>query len=69
VPYSAEDLLYYNPEGGQFFHFDPHCPTLSERFWPNVQSASMADLIQPHYAALRPCALCVLNGTIAPEAQ
>ena len=30
----AEDVVYYNPLGGKYYHADPTCPSVSSQYWP-----------------------------------
>ena len=56
----AEDTVcYVNPDGGQFYHADPQCPSMSERYWDSLIALTPAQLAEPPYGALSACPFCV----------
>ena len=52
-----ENLLYYNPDGGVYYHLDPNCPSVAGHLLP-LRSFSYAQAEDPAFRALRPCKKC-----------
>lgn len=50
--------LYYNPQGGKFYHLDRRCPSIRDRFLPLKGEMTYGDLEHSDYAALTPCTRC-----------
>ena len=50
-------LLYYNADGGQYYHADPQCEAVNEKYFPMV-SFTYGELGNPPYNSLRPCLKC-----------
>lgn len=60
--------VYYNTEGGRYYHADPHCDSISEKYWN-----SMAEITQEQAQQIGlkgPCERCVEKdaASIADEA-
>ena len=53
----AETYVYYNPEGGRYYHADAYCPTVSEKYAP-MTPIRFEDLNSPAYIPLTPCKKC-----------
>ena len=49
--------LYYNPDGGKFYHVSRTCPSVSTVYWP-LTSLSMEEWTGPAFARLLPCPIC-----------
>ena len=61
-------LLYYNPEGGSFYHLDPDCRRVHPNFRPLEACFTVAELNDEAYRDLEPCAVCGAPlRTEAPE--
>lgn len=65
---AGAQTLYYNTEGGQYYHADPHCNSISEKYWN-----SMAEIAQEQAQQIGlkgPCERCVEKeaASIADEA-
>lgn len=56
--FTADLVLYYNPDGGQKYHLDPSCPSVHTRYLPLSGQLIYARLTGEPYAALQPCAFC-----------
>lgn len=57
-PYPADDMqVYYNPEGGQYYHADADCESVKKKFRP-MTGLNYGDLDLPQYAELEPCLTC-----------
>ena len=54
----ADAVLYYNPNGGQYYHADQNCSSIKNRFLPLEGSMTYAELDDPAYGALTPCKHC-----------
>lgn len=60
LPYPAEDslTLYYNPDGGSYYHADQNCASIKNRFLPLKGSVSYAELDGADFQYLKPCKSC-----------
>ncbi len=66
VPESTEEpqetsdipMLYYCPEGGQYYHTDQNCKTIHEKYLPLQGSFTYAELEDEPYKDLQPCKVC-----------
>ena len=57
-PYPSDDLeLYYNPDGGQYYHASANCSTIKSKFLP-LSPFKYSELDTGAYAELEPCAGC-----------
>ena len=58
-PYPADDdyPLYYNPDGGKYYHEDQYCPGVKSRFLPMTEF-TYGELDTGAFAKLTPCAKC-----------
>ncbi len=57
-PFPSDTVLYFNPEGGQYYHTDPNCSSIKNRFLPLKGNLTYADLDLPQYSYLSPCKYC-----------
>ena len=56
---AAADLpLYYNTEGGQYYHLDPNCPSIAEKFRPIRGIFLYSQLTEMPYRFLKRCRIC-----------
>ena len=65
---AGAQTLYYNTEGGRYYHADPHCNSIGEKYWN-----SMAEIAQEQAQQIGlkgPCERCVKkeNASIADNA-
>lgn len=59
-PALAEESVYYvNPDGGQRYHTEQQCPTMSSKYWDQLVTVTKAELAQSPYSDLTPCSYCV----------
>lgn len=49
--------LYYNPDGGKYYHINPICPDVSEQYWP-LTAFYFSDLNTQKFANLMFCPTC-----------
>ena len=49
--------LYYNPDGGKYYHSDQNCPSVKDRYLP-LTPLTYGDLGNDPYVNLTPCASC-----------
>ena len=54
----APRMYYVNPEGGQHYHWQAECPTISEKYWPSLRMLDEAELYDTPYKRLTPCPYC-----------
>ncbi len=66
-PYPAADdyELYYNPNGGQYYHEDQYCASVKSRFLP-LTAFAYGELDTGSFAKLKPCPKC---ATIMRKSQ
>ena len=57
-PVSADTPIYYNPNGGQYYHADQNCRSIKDRFLPLQGIITYAELDDPQYDKLTPCKHC-----------
>lgn len=57
-PFDPETVLYYNPDGGQYYHTDRNCSSIKNRFLPLKGTVLYKDLDLPQYSYLTPCNSC-----------
>lgn len=57
-PVSPDTVLYYNPNGGHYYHADQNCSSIKNRFLPLEGSMTYAELDSSEYDALTPCSHC-----------
>lgn len=51
-------VLYYNPSGGEYYHLDPNCKKINERYLPLQGKFTYAEINKEPYSKLKPCAIC-----------
>lgn len=57
-PYPDDDMpLYYNPNGGQYYHSDQYCSSVKDRYLP-LTEFTYGELDDEPYADLTPCPYC-----------
>ncbi len=57
--YPAHDLqLYFNPQGGKFYHLDQNCPSIRDRYLPLKGAMLYGELDLDEHQALTPCTRC-----------
>jgi len=50
--------LYYNSDGGKFYHADAQCSTIDPKYQNKMKSFAYTDLTRSGYAKLKPCTKC-----------
>ena len=55
---SGSTLLYYVPEGGQYYHLDPDCKTVNPKFLPMEGCFTYAEVNDEPYRDRMPCQVC-----------
>ena len=53
-----DTVLYYNPDGGSYYHADANCRSAAARFLPFAGSFTWAEVNDEPYADLMPCPYC-----------
>lgn len=51
--------LYYNPDGGQYYHYDANCPSVSKKYLPLEPFDSSMIQMRPQYSVLLNCPVCI----------
>ena len=51
-------VLYYVPEGGEYYHADQNCKTVNEKYLPMKGTFIYAELENEPYKDLHPCNVC-----------
>ena len=55
----AEDMeLYYQPEGGEYYHLDQNCPRVHAKYLPLQGVFHLSELNDENYLNLKPCPVC-----------
>lgn len=54
----AENVVYYNPDGGRYYHAKPDCETMSSEYYAMMQPIPVSELDLEPYTALERCVLC-----------
>ena len=60
TPQPAEPslTLYYNPDGGSYYHADPNCEAVAEKYRPLSGTFTFGQIKEPAYADLKTCQRC-----------
>lgn len=59
VAYPADDFpLYYNPDGGQYYHDDQYCSSIRDRYLPLKGKFTYGELDDADHARFTPCKHC-----------
>ena len=51
-------VLYYNPDGGSYYHADQNCSRINNKYLPLKGSFLYSQLGETAYAKLEPCSNC-----------
>ncbi len=51
-------VLYYNPGKGEYYHLDPNCKRIAEKYLPLKGHFTYAEINDEKYKKLKPCAVC-----------
>ena len=57
VVYSST-TLYYNPNKGEYYHADPNCPNVGDKYKPLQGVFTYGELNNEPYSKLKPCNVC-----------
>ena len=57
-PVPPDTVLYYNPNGGHYYHADQNCASIKNRFLPLQGKTTYAELDNPEFDGLTPCKHC-----------
>ena len=67
---TGDTLLYYQPEGGAYYHLDPNCKRVHPSFLPLEACFTYAERNEEPYRDLLPCEICVAPaGTEADSSE
>lgn len=55
---NPKTVLYYNTDGGSYYHADKNCPRVSDKFLPLKGSFKYSELNDTKYKKLEPCDRC-----------
>lgn len=58
----SDTVLYYNQDGGEFYHLDPNCATLGERYKPLTAMFYYRDVSNDTFKNLKACPVCKAPG-------
>jgi hypothetical protein len=59
TPYvTSTTVLYYNLDGGKYYHLDPNCKTTNAKYLPFKGHFTYAEINNDKYKDLKPCAIC-----------
>jgi hypothetical protein len=51
-------ILYYNPKNGEYYHRDPYCKVINEKYTPLQGQFTFAEINTEPYSKLKPCNVC-----------
>ena len=57
-PVYSNTVLYYNPGKGEYYHLDPNCKRIAEKYLPLQGHFTYAEINDEKYKKLKPCAIC-----------
>jgi len=55
---AADTVLYYQPDGGEYYHLDPECRRVHPKYLPLRHSFLYSELSSEPYRNLKPCEIC-----------
>ena len=55
---SANTVLYYNTDGGSYYHADPNCQRVAEKYLPLKGTFTYSQINDDPYSKLQPCNIC-----------
>ena len=53
-----DTILYYNPGKGEYYHLDPNCPSVAEKYLPLQGHFKYSEINDEPYKKLKPHAVC-----------
>lgn len=53
-------MLFYNPNGGQYYHYNQYCPSVSDKYLP-LDAFDEGKLGEAPFGKLKPCPMCTNN--------
>lgn len=56
---SLPDTLYFNPDGGKYYHYDANCRSVSRKYLPLTPFANELLTMRPEFSVLTGCPICV----------
>ena len=65
---ASETPVYYNPEGGRYYHSRPDCETIRSEYHEKMQSIAPSRLEEEPFSTLTRCSHCFVSATPAPPA-
>ncbi len=54
----SNTILYYNPNGGEYYHFDANCRNVGSKNRPLAGQFTYAEINDEPYSKLKPCNVC-----------
>ena len=54
----SNTVLYFNPNGGEYYHFDPYCINVKKSLTPLAGQFYYSQVDDPPYDKLKPCNVC-----------
>ena len=57
-PAESSMVLYYNTDGGSYYHADPYCEAVAEKYRPLTGTFTYGQINEPAYAKLKVCQRC-----------
>lgn len=54
----SDTVLFYNQDGGQYYHLDPNCESIAERYKPLTAMFYFRDVSNDTFKNLIPCPVC-----------
>lgn len=55
-------VVYFNPDGGKYYHRDKECKAISSKYYSIMMAISEVEAISEEFYQLRPCQSCCISG-------
>lgn len=58
IPVRSDTVLYYNKDGGEYYHINPDCSSIGAKYRPLTATFYYRDVSNDTFKNLRPCHVC-----------
>lgn len=67
APAASAQTVWYNTEGGRYYHADPHCDAIDEKYWDEMAETTTA--YTDRLGLRGPCSRCFDDAPSVPASQ